>query len=487
MRAGTAVRLLKERAKRALGGGARAQRVLVLGAVLGLDGADKGTVSAMAGPLKHAFSIGNTEIGLLATVVSVVGAVFTIPVGALTDRVRRTRLLAFSTVLWVAATALSGFAPSYLWLLVSRAALGAVTATSGPTVASLIGDYFPVRDRARTYGTVLAGELAGTGLGFAISGTVGSALGWRFAFWWLVIPSVLLVWAVWRLPEPVRGSQGRTEDERRTASEGAPPREDREGDDGARKDRDPARKAVEASGVTPDEALVLREDPRGLPLWRAVGRVLRVRTNLVLIIASSLGYFFFAGLRSFATLFTTHQYGVSNSVASLLVLVVGAGALAGVLIGGRVADRLLGRRRPNARVLVPTVCLLAVPVFAAPAIHSTTLLVALPLLICALILLGAVNPPLDAARLDIIHPYLWGRAEGVRTALRTLAEAPAPTLFGWVSSGVFTGSHGLEYTLLFFLLPLIVAGLLGLVALRTYPKDVATAEASARAIRAEGA
>ncbi|MBP0456836.1 MFS transporter [Streptomyces montanisoli] len=477
MRAGTAVRLLEERVKRALGGGARAQRVLVLGAVLGLDGADKGTVSAMAGPLKHAFSIGNTEIGLLATVVAVVGGVFTIPVGALTDRVRRTRLLAFSTVLWVAATAMSGFAPSYLWLLVSRAALGAVTATSGPTVASLTGDYFPVRERARTYGSILAGELAGTALGFAVSGTVGSALGWRFAFWWLVIPGVLLVWAVWRLPEPVRGSQGRTEDERRSESEGAPPRED----------RDPAKKAVAASGVTADEDLVLREDPRGLSLWRAVGRVLRVRTNLVLIVASALGYFFFSGLRSFATLFTTHQYGVSNSVASLLVLVVGAGALVGVLAGGRVADRLLGRRRPNARVLVPTVCLLAVPVFAAPAIHTTTLLVALPLLISALILLGAVNPPLDAARLDIIHPYLWGRAEGVRTVLRTLAEGPAPTLFGFVSSGVFGGPHGLEYTLLVFLLPLFAAGLLGLVALRTYPKDVATAEASARAIRAEGA
>ncbi|WP_030901725.1 MFS transporter [Streptomyces sp. NRRL F-5126] len=487
MRPKATIRLLRERVKRALGGGARAQRVLVLGAVLGLDGADKGAVSAMAGPLKHAFSIGNTEIGLLATVVAVVGAVFTIPVGALTDRVRRNRLLAFSTMLWVTATALSGCAPSYLWLLASRAALGAVSATSGPTIASLIGDYFPVRDRARTYGTVLAGELAGAGLGFAVSGTVGSALGWRFAFWWLVIPGVLLVRAVWRLPEPVRGSQGSTDGERRPGSEGMSPHEDRGGDEGAPRGRDPAGKAVEASGVTADEDLVLREDPRGFPLWRAVGRILRVRTNLVLIIASSLGYFFFAGLRSFATLFTTHQYGVSTSVASLLVLVVGAGALAGVLTGGRVADRLLGRRRPNARVLVPTVCLLAVPVFAAPAIHSTTLLVALPLLISALVLLGAVNPPLDAARLDIIHPCLWGRAEGVRTVLRTLAEGPAPTLFGWVSSGVFGGPHGLEYTLLVFLLPLIAAGLLGLVALRTYPKDVATAEASARVIRAGGA
>ncbi|MEV6793346.1 MFS transporter [Streptomyces sp. NPDC051320] len=485
---------LREKVHRALGGAARTRAVLVLGAILGLDGADKGAVSTMAGPLKHAFGINNTEIGLLLTVVSLVGAACTIPVGILTDRVRRTRLLAASTALWVAATAMSAMAPSYLWLLVARAALGAVSATAGPTVASLIGDFFPVRDRARMYGAVLGGELLGTGLGFAVSGIVGSALGWRFAFWWLVIPGLLLVWAVARLPEPARGGQGhiqpgqeRIQDEREITADRSQPNgasSDDPGDGGGPPERGAAELAVERSGVQPDERLVLRSDPRKLSLWRTVGYVLRVRTNLVLIIASALGYFFFAGLRSFATLFMTHHYGVSTSVASSLVLVVGIGALAGVLLGGRVADRLLSRDRANARVLVPTVCLLALPLLVAPALYSTSLLVALPLLICGTALLGAANPPLDAARLDIIPPLMWGRAEGVRTLLRTVGEAAAPTLFGWVSTQVFGGPDGLEYTFLLALVPLIAAGLLGLAALRTYPRDVATADASARAIAA---
>ncbi|WP_328661059.1 MFS transporter [Streptomyces sp. NBC_00334] len=475
----------RQRVVRALGGADRARAVLVLGAVLGLDGADKGTVSAMAGPLKDAFDVGNIEIGLLATVVSLVGAACTIPVGVLTDRVNRARLLACSTALWATATALSALAPSYLWLLISRAALGAVTATAGPTVASLVGDYFPVRDRARMYGAVLGGELVGTGLGFAVSGMVGSALGWRYAFWWLVVPGALLTWAVARLPEPVRGGQGHLRTTPENSRRGRSARYRAE-DDASAVERNPAALAARSRGVEPDENLVLRDDPRSLPLWRAVGHILRVRTNLVLIVASALGYFFFAGLRSFATLFATHQYGVSTSVAGTLVLVVGLGALVGVLLGGRVADRLLDRDRVNARVLVPTVCLLALPVPAAPAFHSTSLLVALPLLIGATALLGAANPPLDAARLDIIHPSLWGRAEGVRTMLRTLGEAAAPTLFGWVSARVFAGDDGLQYTLLLFLLPLIVAGLLGLVALRTYPRDVATAAASARAVTREG-
>ncbi|MFF2650261.1 MFS transporter [Streptomyces sp. NPDC058045] len=457
------VRAARDRLLRTLGGPQQARAILLLGAVLGLDGADKGTVSTMAGPLKAAFGVGNTEIGLLGSVTALAGGLFTLPVGVLTDRVCRTRLLALSVALWAVATALSALAPSYLWMLVSRVALGGVAATTGPTVASLVGDYFPGRDRARVYGMVLGGELVGTGIGFAVSSAVGSALGWRFAFWWLVIPSSLLVWAVWRQPEPARGGPGLPGGEP-TAARKPPPR---------------------PPGVPPDKRMVLRRDPGTLPLWRAVVYVLRIRTNLVLIVASALGYFFFAGLRSFATLFATHQYGVSTSVAGLLVLVVAVGSLAGVLVGGRIADRL-GRRRNDARVLVPTVCLLTMPFLAAPAFHSEALPVALPLLMCSTALLGAANPPLDAARLDIVPPLLWGRAEATRTVLRTAGEAVAPTLFGWVSVHVFTGGDALQDTLLLFLLPLFAAGGLGLLALRTYPRDVATATASVHALTTGG-
>ena len=172
--------------------------------------------------------------------------------------------------------------------------------------------------------------------------------------------------------------------------------------------------------------------------------------------------------------------------------------------GGRVADRLLRRGHVRARVLVPAVCLLALPLMLAPAIAATSIAVALPLLILGAFLLGAPNPPLDAARLDIIHPRLWGRAEAVRTVLRSVAESAAPLLFGYVSQYVFGGpgsaaggvggggasqagnATGLEYTFLVFLVPLVIAGLLSLAALRTYPPDVATAIASVRAIDEAG-
>jgi hypothetical protein len=126
--------------------------------------------------------------------------------------------------------------------------------------------------------------------------------------------------------------------------------------------------------------------------------------------------------------------------------------------------------------------LLSLSFLLAPAIWTTSIWLAIPLLTAGAALLGAANPPQDAARLDIIHPLLWGRSESVRTVARTFLEAAAPTVFGYTSDHWFgghgrAGEHGLEYTFLLFLLAVIGAGLTVLAALRTYPRDVATATA----------
>ena len=72
---------------------------------------------------------------------------------------------------------------------------------------------------------------------------------------------------------------------------------------------------------------------------------------------------------------------------------------------------------------------------------------ALPYLTLAGLMLSAQNPPIDAARLDIVPALLWGRAEAIRTLLRSLAQSLAPVLFGVVSDHVFGGGRsGLQWT-----------------------------------------
>ena len=79
-------------------------------------------------------------------------------------------------------------------------------------------------------------------------------------------------------------------------------------------------------------------------------------------------------------------------------------------------------------------------------------------------------------------PLLWGRAEAVRTLLRSLAMALAPLLFGAVSDYVFGGGRsGLKWTFVVMLLPLGASAWLLFKAPRPIRRDVATAAASANA------
>lgn len=510
-RPAAAVRRARVMLLNAAGGPARARVVLTLAAVLGLSGADTGTVTATENNLELAFHIGNTQIGILLSVVSLIGAVFTIPMGVLTDRTSRVRLLSVASVAWAAAVLASGAATSYGWLLAARIALGVMTAAAAPAVASLTGDFFPAGERGKIYGLIVGGDLVGNGIGYLISGDISSVLPWRFAFWWLVIPSLALAWVMWRLPEPARGGQSqllpgaqtiRSGDTAGPSPPGAGP-----GDGGPEADQtagrpqeDLAARAVQREHIQPQAELVLHHDPARRSVWWAIGYVLRVRTNVVLIVASALGYFYFYGMNSFATIFAISRYRVSKPEATFLVLVVGVGALAGVFAGGRLADRLLRRGHIRARIVVPLACLLVIPAVIGPAFATTSVAIALPLLIIGAVLLGAPQPPIDAARLDIMPAQLWGRAEGVRTALRSVATAAAPTLFGYLSEHVFggpasagasdqsdaalspAGAAALAHTFLVFLVLLVIAGLLALFALRTYPRDLATAAASAQAI-----
>lgn len=465
-----------------LGGPARRQVVLAFACVLALDSADKATIGASATQLESGLGISKTQIGLLLTASSFAGALATIPFGILVDRVTRVRLLGFAVAAWGVAMLLSGVATGYLFLLLSRIAMGAVLAVAAPAIASLVGDYFPSRERGRIYGFILSGELIGAGFGFVVSGQF-AVLSWRAPFLFLMLPSAAVWWVLHHLPEPARdgASQIAPGDERIRPRGEVDPADPSPGD---QQDADAftgvlAHEQARASGIEPNQGAVLRSEPQDLSLRQAVRYVLSVRTNVVLILASALGYFFFSGLRGFAVQFAKQHYSVSQSGATSLTLVLGIGALIGVLSGGRLADRLLRHGRLSGRIEVPGVAVLVAGALFVPALLVTAVWAAVPLLFTAALFLGAANPPLDAARLDIIHPAVWGRAESIRTVLRNCGDATAPLLFGVFADSIFAGSNALEYTFLLMLGTLFIAAVITLVfGRRAYPGDVAAAAES---------
>ena len=454
---------------RALGGAERTRVIVLLAAVLALSSADASTVGAAATPLRHALGINNTDIGLLVTVTSLVAALASLPFGVLADRVRRTWTLAGAIVLWGGAMIWSATVSSFGGLLLTRMLLGGVTAAAGPLVASLVGDYFRSAERGRIYGYILAGELVGAGIGFAVTGDI-AALSWRAAFVILALPAFVLAWMIYRLPEPARGGKDALVAEGANAVAEDPTADDDQATDAQRLARD--------RGVQPDPELT-EADPRKMNLLAATRYVLRIRTNVVLILASAAGYFFLAGVQTFGVEFVTRQYGIDQALGTLVLLVVGAGGVAGVLAAGAIGDRLMRRGYLTGRVLVAAIAATAAAGLFLPAIFTRSAVTALPYITLAALALSAQNPPLDAARLDIMVPLLWGRAEGIRTFLRTFAQATAPVIFGGVSDYVFGGGRsGLQWTFALMLIPLGASAYLLYKALATYPRDVATAAAN---------
>lgn len=490
---------------RRVGGQARAHVIVMFALVLALNGADLATIGAISPELRSALHISIFQIGLLSSASLLVGAITTIPVGLFVDRFQRIPLLAASVVLWSIASLLSAFAQDYTMLLLTRLLLGAVVATAGPAIASLTGDYFPSKERARIYAYILGGEIAGNAVGFIVCGSIASLIDWRAAFVLLAIPGFFLARVLYRtVPEPLRGGQSRlqrgvTDLVQAAAEARARARADWFGDEPdfeTPEHDDLARIAAVRMGVRADPELILDEDPRTLRLIDAVRYVLSIPTNVLMIISSSLGYFFFSGLQTFALLFVLDHYHVSQTTSELVLALLVLGALIGTLLSGWLSDVLVRHGHLNGRVTLPALCYLGAAALLIPGILSTHLTPAVWFDVGGAALLSAANPPLDAARLDIMPAGLWGRAESVRTTIRSLAQALAPLVFGGLAdliAGFFPpqapiGTHpaavdvskgtGLEITFLVLLVTLAAAGVALWRARATYPRDVATAAAS---------
>jgi MFS family permease len=487
-----------------VGGPARARVIVLFGCVLALNSADTATIGAVAPQLEHAMKIDNIEIGLLSSAALLIGAIFVLPIGMLVDRTRRIPLLSASIVLWSVASLAAAFSDSYSMLLLTRLALGAVTATAGPAIASLTGDYFPARERGSVYSYILAGEILGTAVGFLISLPLASLLSWRAAFVALALPGFFLARSLWRtVPEPRRGGQSRLHPgaldfDRETAEdfEWHEAGGGRSGD--SSRDGELAHEAAQRHGVPPNPRLILRVDPRKMSLVKAVRYVLSIPTNVMLIVSSALGYFFLSGLQTFVVVFVEGHFKVGYASVTLVLGLLLVGMLIGTLVGGRLTDALLHNGYLQARIVAPAICYIAAAGLFVPGILASKLGTALWFDVGGATLIAAANPPLDAARLDIMPAGLWGRAESTRTFLRSLAQALAPLLFGAVAdaiAGIFpvqapVGTHpgpispsvaqGTQVSFMIMLVTLVAAGVVLARARHSYPTDVATAGAHGR-------
>jgi MFS family permease len=133
-----------------------------------------------------------TKLGFLTTAF-LVSYMLAVPIlGALADRMSRWVLIGISVAIWSLATGGSGLAATFGALLLMRCFVGIGEAGYGPSAPAIISDLFPVERRGAVLAWFYMAIPVGSALGYVLGSLIGAHSGWRFAFFVVTPPGLIL-------------------------------------------------------------------------------------------------------------------------------------------------------------------------------------------------------------------------------------------------------------------------------------------------------
>jgi len=265
---------------------------------------DRQILGAVGEPIRREWALGDGALGALGTAFTLLYAFVGIPLGRLSDRMRRPRILAGGVFGWSLLTAFSGMATSFWQLFMLRLGVGVGEASCAPAATSLIGDLVPAARRARALSIFMLGLPVGIALSYAVSAAVAQEWGWRAAFLVAGPPGLVCAAAVLAIDEPRRGRA---------------------------------------------EAHHVGARRRAGCAYRLV---LEIPTMWWLIASGALHNFNMYAIATFLSPFLMRFHGVGLRDAGVIAMAVyGVTGAAGLLLGGFASDAGL-RVRPNGRLLV---------------------------------------------------------------------------------------------------------------------------------------
>jgi predicted MFS family arabinose efflux permease len=291
----------------------------VLALIYMFSSIDRTLISVLAEPIKLEFGLGDAQLGLLTGLAFAISYTLAgIPLGLMVDRFRRTRLLASLVAVWSLLTFLSGFATSAFTLALARIGVGASESGASPASMSLITDYFPKERRGFALSLFYMSTPIALGISFIVGGTLAATFGWRGAFFVAGGPGLLLALLVLlTIREPVRGRYD-------------------EYDPAAAKEKYQFREAAQT--------------------------LVAIRPLLLLMFAAVSVTIAQAGLGAFMSPFLIRVHDLSVEEAGFAIgLAKSSTGIAGILIGGILADRMAKRSMHAAPLAVGLLISLAAP------------------------------------------------------------------------------------------------------------------------------
>jgi len=158
---------------------------------------DRQILAALEPDIREAFFAVNdvnamAKTGLLGDAFLVTYMISAPILGFLADRFSRWFIVGTAVILWSLASGGSGLAATFGILFITRIFVGIGEGGYGPTAPTILADLFPIATRGRIMAIFCAAIPVGSALGYVLGGSIGSHFGWRWAFYLVTPPGLLL-------------------------------------------------------------------------------------------------------------------------------------------------------------------------------------------------------------------------------------------------------------------------------------------------------
>ena len=386
---------------------------------------DRQILGLLVAPIRRDLGIGDAEMGVLyglafAAFYTLLG----LPVARLADRGSRRLIIGVGIAVWSVMTALSGLARSYDELLLARFGVGIGEAALAAPAASLLADYFPSSRRATALSVYSLGIYLGAGLANLVGGAViarlgedatiilplaGSIRAWQAVFVVVGVPGLLIAALMATVREPARREVGR----------------------------------IDATGHSVRDVFAY------------------IRDNTRTFVSHNLGYALLAlvnyGTAAWLPTHLIRTYGWSAAEAGItlgtLTITVG---VAGIIVGGRVADAMLARGRTDAKLRVGIIAAVANLVFGLIYTLAPTASIAVAALVPFNFFASFAFGAAVAAVQEIVPNRMRAQAAALYVTVTTLVGLGlGPSIIGVLTEQVFGADSAVRYSLAI----LTVAGL----------------------------
>jgi branched-chain amino acid transport system ATP-binding protein len=205
-----------------LTGGVSPVPLLILVGLNFVDEFDRVAFAALTPEIRNHFGLTDTGIQAVALVSGVFVLLAALPLGVVSDRFNRVRIAVIAAVLWGVCSVFTGIVPVLGLLIAVRLGSGLGRIINEVVHPSLLQDYYPAETHPKVFGVHRAANAVGAVAG-PVAGVIAAAFNWQAAFFLLAIPTAFFLAAAVKLREPLRGESIDADLAADVAGEGAVP------------------------------------------------------------------------------------------------------------------------------------------------------------------------------------------------------------------------------------------------------------------------